>query len=238
MKLKLCTIILLTLVFSSCMLPTVTGSGNLVTRELAYTDFTRIEGNDVMQITIVYGGSFSVSVTADDNIIDDYFLAEQYTETLAFSLEGPYSFQNITIEITVQMPELDSIDLEDVAMASISGFVSDSDFSAELSDASSLDGTILCGSGELELNLADASQLNLVGSAQAMQLNMTDAASAHLSSFTVPDADCTMSGATHAYISCGDTISIYLDDASRLYNNQNPSIISSHISTAADYIVQ
>ena len=51
---------------------TVTGSGDLDTREMDFDDFTRIEARQGFQVEVIRSDSYSVVITADDNLFDDH----------------------------------------------------------------------------------------------------------------------------------------------------------------------
>jgi Putative auto-transporter adhesin, head GIN domain len=49
---------------------TLTGSGNLATRDYAIDGFTGIDARDGFRVTVRGGDTFQVAITADDNVLD------------------------------------------------------------------------------------------------------------------------------------------------------------------------
>ncbi len=74
MKLKSLTasmviIVLIIVAFlSGCLYP-VSGPGNLVTEQFNYTGFKNIEVSNVFEVEISRSDTYSIDITADDNII-------------------------------------------------------------------------------------------------------------------------------------------------------------------------
>ena len=48
----------------------VEGSGNLDTQEMDFSGFTRVEAGHAFEVEIVHSASYSVSITADDNLFE------------------------------------------------------------------------------------------------------------------------------------------------------------------------
>ena len=46
------------------------GSGNLETEEYAFANFTRVEISSAFEFEIKQSSSYSINITADDNVID------------------------------------------------------------------------------------------------------------------------------------------------------------------------
>ena len=54
-----------------CSEVAVTGSGNLKTETLNFTDFTKVEAESGFQVELTKSSTFSVEITADDNVLED-----------------------------------------------------------------------------------------------------------------------------------------------------------------------
>jgi len=73
----------LALLLAGCSIvtgPTLTGSGNLVTKQYPFTNLTSVSVGNVFDVTVKPGPAASVSVTVDDNLVD-YLDALCWTQT-------------------------------------------------------------------------------------------------------------------------------------------------------------
>ena len=82
----LAALLALVLVAAGCDMPStgglgqVYGSGEPVTKSYGFTGFTRVVVEDGFVATVEYGESFAVSVTVDDNLVEDH-LRSSWTAT-------------------------------------------------------------------------------------------------------------------------------------------------------------
>ena len=73
----------------------VVGSGDLETQEMAYTDFNKLEIGSAFDAEITRGDSYSVNITADDNVFQ-YLDVHQSGETLKIGLRSPWRYVRTT----------------------------------------------------------------------------------------------------------------------------------------------
>ena len=57
----------------------IEGSGNLKTESFDLSDFTRVDISSAFEVEIAQSGSYSVSITADDNLFDHIAVSKQGT---------------------------------------------------------------------------------------------------------------------------------------------------------------
>ena len=122
----------------------VTGSGILVTETYDYDDFTRVAAHSGFQVEVTRSSSFSVEVTTDDNI-QEYLDVTKSGDTLDIRLTGPRSYNSVTIEAKITMPDIEGIGLSGGSQGEVSGFSSSKEFSVSLSGGSGLEGDIKTG---------------------------------------------------------------------------------------------
>ena len=130
----------------------VTGSGKLDTQEMDFSGFTGIEASHGFDIEVIQSNSYSVSITADDNLFDDQIRVTKAGETLKIGLRPNYIYTSVTLRAKVTMPELYKLGLSGGSRASISGFSSSHDFSAQLSGGSQVSGDIAAADADFELS--------------------------------------------------------------------------------------
>ena len=113
------------------------GSQNLQTQDKNLNDFTVIDLNNGFQAQITQGSSYSVSITADSNVIDKID-AVQTNNILTIGLQPGTLFVFGTLKAIITMPDLQEIHLSGGANANIAGFVMAHDFSVSESGGSAL----------------------------------------------------------------------------------------------------
>lgn len=163
MKKAIVTALLVVLLTSvglvGCAGGVVKGSGNLGTEEMNFSGFTRVEVGHAFEVEIVQSASYSVSITADDNLFK-YVLVSKTGETLKIELQSDYSYQSITMRAKITMPDLYELDLSGATRGTVQGFNSARDFILDLSGASSLDMVDMSMSvGDIEFNISEASRV-------------------------------------------------------------------------------
>ena len=100
----------------------VIGSGNLETEQYAFTNFTKIEISSAFEFEIKQSGSYSVNVTADDNVIDRVQISQD-GQTLKIRVGGvPTSFRSVTLKALVTMPQLGGLTVSGATRGIVSNF--------------------------------------------------------------------------------------------------------------------
>lgn len=257
MKVKRVTIYLLTLVLAVSVLtvaygcgPPITGSGKLETKEYDYSDFTKVSVGSGFVVTVTRGDSFSVSITADDNIFQ-YLDIRKVGNTLYVALKRPRIYLHTTQEALVEMPALRVLELSGASRGDVSGFSTADSLKIELSGASNLDlddmkagdtdfdvsgasrvdGSIEIADGDF--NISGASTFGVEGSAGDVSIEVSGASSAKLGNFAVVDVTVEVSGASNATINAGGRLNADISGASRLYYLGNPTLGDIEVSGAS-----
>ncbi len=162
------------------------GSGKLASESREVKGFTRIRLAGSTDCVVRVGGPFSVTITADDNILK-IIRTEVVGETLEIEAEKPYSCtQPIKVEIT--LPKLLGYSISGSGDAEISGVDSEA-FEASISGSGdltvsgrvdSLDASI-SGSGDMNLTALEAkrAEASIAGSG-TIKLYATEALDASI----------------------------------------------------------
>jgi hypothetical protein len=219
----------------------ITGSGNLETQEFDYSDFTRVEVGYALEVEVIQSSSFSISITADDNIFD-YMDVSKSGETLKIRLKSGYSYISYTAIAEITMPELYRLDFSGATHGSVQGFSSSHDFGLALSGASSLDIADMAAGGiefevsgashltgsitadDAEFDISGASSVTLSGSANDLDANVSGASRLEIEDFPVHSADVNLSGASSGTINLDGTLDANLSGASHLYYIGEPTL--------------
>jgi hypothetical protein len=200
---------------------TITGSGDLVTREEPITDFDKVDVSHAFHVDISQGDTFSVIVRVDDNLVEHLQVVKR-GETLKIGLEPGLtpSVQDATMEAEVTMPELVGLELSGAVHATITGFKSMEALDVNLSGASDLRGDI--EAGDAAFDASGASRVTLNGSAGDVSVEGSGASHIDLSDFAVADADVKVSGASTATVNPSGTLDVDASGASDVYYLGNP----------------
>jgi hypothetical protein len=131
-------IILIVSAFLGCDIndeDTIKGSGDVITIEKDFTDFTKVNLATAFDGTVTWDDSFSVVIRIDENL-EEYFNIEVDGNTLKIYLDSGYRYKDVTAEADITLPQLNGLSLSGASRADISGFESDHDFDFNVSGAS------------------------------------------------------------------------------------------------------
>jgi len=210
----------------------VKGSGNLATEEFYFSDFTRVDIGSAFEVNIVQSDSYSVSVTADDNLFD-YIQVSKMGTTLKIDLKTA-QYIDITTRAEISMPQLRGLELSGATHGTVSGFSSTESLDIEVSGASSLDlaemsagdvefdvsgaskvtGDITASDAKFDLSGASTAQLE--GSASDIVVKASGASHVELAGFPVNNADINFSGASTGTVNLDGRLDANLSGASKL----------------------
>jgi len=225
----------------------VKGSGNLAMEEFNFIDFTRVDVGHAFEVEVAQSGSYSVSITADDNLFD-YIQVSKAGATLKIGLQSGYSYQSVTLRAEITMPDLHGLDLNGATRGTVSGFSSTDKLDIEVSGASSLDMVDMSAgdikieisgasrvtgditAGDAEFDVSGASAVELEGSASDILVEASGASHVKLAGFTVNDADVKLSGASRATVNMDGRLDADLSGASNLSYIGEPTLGGINIS--------
>lgn len=197
------------------------GSGNLETEEYAFTNFTRVEISSAFEFEIKQSGSYSINVTADDNVMD-YVQVSQDGQTLKIRLGTVPSLRLITLRASVTMPQLSGLTVSGASRGTVSDFSSTEDLDITVSGASRVTGDITAGN--VEFDISGASTIQLEGSANDMVASVSGASRFNLDAFTVNNADVNFSGASSGTVNLNGRLDANLSGASKLWYIGEPTM--------------
>jgi hypothetical protein len=199
----------------------IIGSGNVITVEKDFFDFTEVQVGHAFQTTIKQGNVYSISIRIDDNILD-YLEVSKFNSRLIINLEEDNNYHDVTLTANIIMPNLDIIQLSGASSADISGFESDRNFSAGLSGASIISGSIICQ--DVSLYLSGASKTSLQGEGDDLVIEASGGSILDLDNFPCANISVGLSGASIATINTNGILNAILSGASKLYYYGNPTL--------------
>jgi len=165
----------------------IQGSGNIVSKQLDFTGFDRVEIGLAFGLTVRHGDEFNVTLTADDNFID-YILVEQVGSTLNVTYKPGYAYdvKGVTMLVDVTMPDLAGLTLGESSHTWLVDTKSGECFEAKLTGSSALEGTLKAAAANFDLS--GGTYLKLAGSAENMNVESCGNSIADLAGFAVVDA--------------------------------------------------
>lgn len=206
------------------------------TEEMDFRDFTSVDAGYACEVEIARSDSYSVSITAGDNLIKSVKVDKQdITLRIRRTLSSLRGLIPGTFQARITMPILERLDLSGASKGTVSGFSSEDSFSTNLNGASSLAilnmsaGDMkfrLAGASKLtgqakgadaEFNLSGASRVELEGSANKMVIDAAGASHVNLAGFHVCGAKIKLSGASHTTLNIDGQLDANLSGASKLY---------------------
>jgi hypothetical protein len=211
---------------------TIQGSGDLKTEQMKLSDFARIEAGTSFSVDVVWSDSYSVAVTADDNLIEHVEVSRS-GETLRLGLEsGSYSFTSLRADIT--MPDLHEVTLSGSTRCAVEGFSFAHEFTADLSGSSFVamqnvrSGDIdfrISGSskvsgdihaGDADFDVSGSSTVELEGSAGDLVVEASGSSRVRLAAFAVRNADVILRAASSGAVNLDGRLDADLSGSSHL----------------------
>jgi hypothetical protein len=212
----------------------VTGSGTTATKTYDLTGFTRVSVDSGFTVTVTQGAEYAVSVTVDDNLVEEHLKVELDGDTLHIGLAPLWAYRDLTLEATVTLPGLTGLEASGASTVSASGFLSGDPLALNASGASKI--TLAgVGAGEVRLDLSGGSRLEggleaqelaggisgagaveLQGSAQRLQLDASGGSRFELVGLPVVDADLRLSGGSRGAVTVTGTLDADASGGSRL----------------------
>jgi serine/threonine-protein kinase len=204
-KIRMIMLIALAALLAGCVGGVVTGSGNLVTQELDFADFDKLDVSQGFHVEVQQGDTFSVVIRVDDNLVDHVQVTKSGS-TLRIGLQPSqlYNLRDVTLEADVTMPELTGIDLSGGSHGNLNGFGSVKALDADLSGGSHLNGE--ADFGDVRFDLSGGSHTTLSGSAENLTLNVSGGSHGKLGNLEVVDADVDANGGSHATVHPSGTL--------------------------------
>jgi hypothetical protein len=191
----------------------LTGSGNVETKEYTFSDFNEVEISSAFEFDISQSGSYSINITADDNVFDKIEVTKE-GDTLKIGLRTFTGLGPVTLKAEVTMPELYGLSVSGASHGTVSDFSSTEDLDLTVSGASKVTGDIT--TGDVDFNVSGASTVQLEGSANNIAADVSGASRLNLGGFAVNNADITFSGASNGTVNVSGKLDANLSGASNL----------------------
>jgi len=197
------------------------GSGNLVTEEYDFTDFSEIELSHAFEATITPGDAYAVSITVDDNVVE-HLLVEQDGARLRIGLQQDQLLTRATLRAEITLPALTRLEVSGASQAQLNGFSSEAAFTGHASGASRIHGDLTAGN--LDLEASGASTISLAGTAGNARADASGASTIDLEEMSVQDAVANASGASNVTVNLSGRLDADASGASNVYYLGEPTL--------------
>ncbi len=208
------------------------------TRDYNLTGFNRIHVRFPMELDVMKGDGYSITVSGADLLTDNIEVKQEgdklvigYKLNIVSFFTAP--FTHAVAKVT--LPDLREVEIAGAARGSIRGFESANEFALyvsgasrleldqmavgnlklELSGASRLDGRIKAA-GDADLRVNGASRIELVGEARNLRVEAAGASRIDLERFPAHDGKYRMTGASRGSINLTGKLDVDLEGASTL----------------------
>lgn len=193
--------------------PRIDGSGDLLSEDFAVSGFSALEVSHAFDTEVRHGDAFTVSVTADDNVIELVRVTVSGS-TLRLDLDRSPSLNNVTLRAAITMPVLTDVELSGASRADIEGFPPTDALRLDASGASAFSGKI--DVDRLTMRLSGVSSAVLDGDAADAALDASGASRFELRDLKIEDCQVVLSGASSADLTVFGRLDVDLSGAARL----------------------
>jgi hypothetical protein len=200
----------------------IQGSGNLVSLEQNFSDFTNIETAFAFESSIRRDTIYKITVTLDDNLSEHLKVIKEGA-TLKVMMDEDFEYRDATLKVDISLPDIELITLSGASASVLTGFNFSHDLKIILSGASTVSGTI--NTGNLILELSGASNVSFTGTGTNLVVNGSGASVLSLGNFDLSgNANLVLSGASVSTIRVNGTLNATLTGASVLRYYGNPTL--------------
>ena len=208
----------------------LSGSENVITKEMAFSDFTSIDISSAFEVEIIQSDTYSIIITAADNLFDNLKVRQQ-DDTLKIYMDPFYSNITSTKKAKITLPELNKLNLSHKTSGTVNGFHSSDDFNLTLSTGSKLSGDLEAGISEFVIS--SGSSITLEGSADNITIDASSVSTANLEDFTVNNATVNLSSGSRATLNATGQLDVELSSGSTLHYLGDPTIGNISISSGS-----
>jgi len=182
-----------------------TDSGNVVTQEIDFADFDRLDVGNGFQVDIIQGDTFNVVIRISENLVERLQVAKE-GNTLKIGLEPSLTFnlETVTLEADITIPALMGLKQGGGSHVNLKDFKSALTLDADLSGGSHLKGDVEAGDAAFELD--GGSHVTLSGSAGDITVDAGGGSHAKLAKLAVVNANVTASGGSHVTVNPSGTL--------------------------------
>jgi len=229
------TFVVLVIVGTACN--QVSGSGNVVTRQIDAGPFSELEVSHGFTVNVTVGSSEKITVRVDDNLIDLLDVAVS-GDTLRVGLESGTNASDAsgtdasdaTLEADITVSSLTTLGSSGASTIRLVDPLGGT-LAVTLSGASQVTGPIQIEGGTLEMS--GASRADLSGTATTFDATLSGASRLTATELSIGDLTIDLSGASNAEVTVTGSLSATASGASTLRYAGSPTVVRSEGSDAS-----
>ena len=231
-NLKILTIAIAILCIASCtnaqMRKSVSGNGNVVTKERKTEQFTGIKVSSGIDVYLKQGDNLSLTVEADENL-HEYILTEVRDGVL-----NVYTDANIReaerTRVNVTIKEINSVKVS--SAGDVFGQTPLKTETLDLSVSSAGDIKLEVYAKEIDLDISSSGDMTLSGEADVLDADLSSAGDLNAYDLTVREAEISVSSAGNADITVTEKLSARASSAGDINYKGNPKYVDAQSSSA------
>lgn len=203
---------------------TSTSTTTVEGRVLDFENFSEVAVESGMRVDIQQGEEFQVDVTGSDEALEELKIEQEGGRLRFFFDEGFLSslLRDHDIEISIQMPELNELDLSSGAMGDVVMKTPESAFEADVSSGAELQGSISARS--IALDLSSGSDVTLGGEAGSLMLDGSSGSHLDLAELSAGEVTADLSSGSSARVMTDGVINADLSSGGHLTYEGNPRL--------------
>jgi hypothetical protein len=222
-------IFMVVLKINTVVIPSVEGSGNVVTKEMPLENFEKLVVSRNCKVFILQGNSASLTIKADDNLVELVGITEQNGELDLF-LEG-----RITKESTLEL-HLTLVDLNSLVVSSGSRVVSNNSLKLDLLNlvvSSGANVSLKLENQNLTVKTSSGSEAELAGKSGSLSVTCSSGSSVDGSDFEAETVTVKSSSGASARVWATSSIAVEASSGSSVVYSGNPKSIVEKSSSGA-----
>ena len=188
--------------------------GTLKTETLEFSGFSTVEAGSAFQVTITQSDTYSVKISAGENIYDRIQVTQE-GQTLKIFVSPGVFFGTFDAKAEITMPNLTSLDISGASHATVDGFNTSDAFAGTVSGASFLELTNFMV-GDVDFELSGLSHLTGSGAGSNLTAVVSGGSNLDLTNFQVTNANMDLSGGSHATVKLDGRLDVQASGASSL----------------------
>ena len=210
---------------------TVRGSGEIDTRGIDLGDVSEVRVGSALDVDIVPGYEPTVTIEADDNVLDRIEVTEQ-GRRVELRLERGIRLRSATVDITVTLPSVTQVRTSGASNVDVTDGLEMDNLRVAASGASNIRGAI--DAALLDVSASGSSDVSLTGSAEQLAASASGASDVDLRQVQVAgDGDVEASGASDVGVHVSGTLRANASGASGVRYAGSPGDVTTRISGAS-----
>lgn len=211
----------------------IKGSDNITTEVRAVSTFTQIDVEDAFEVDITYSATQELVVVEAPDNLHEFIVTDVVSGKLKVHFQHNKRISSkSTVKVHITTADLDKFDLSGASSVILNNALSSSEFGLDMSGASNFEGEVNVTNGDIEMSGASNARIN--GTAMEAFVELSGASTIRKYEFEIETLDVKLSGASTAFLTILNSMSVELSGASTLNYKGDPVITSINTSGASN----